>query len=116
MPDVSDSEELESQEDSAVLRELRAIRTQLDVLISLFLDQMSDEAFAFPRKVSHKTHRLKATRVKLRDGEIGRSVGSPAKDVNRRLSEYKSGDVIKRIKPRPKIGTGSSGSSGYSDD
>jgi len=88
------------QEDPKVVEKIDAIGKRLDVIISLLLDLMPDDAFAEPRKISHKVHRLKLTRVNLRDSDIGRVVGSPSKDVSSRLREYESEDVIKRIKKR----------------
>jgi hypothetical protein len=81
-----------------LLESLETITMQLDVVINLLLDALSDERFAEPRKVSHKVHRLALTRVALRDAHIGRIVGSPSKDVSSRLREYKSADVVRRQK------------------
>ena len=96
------------QEDSKLGEKLDAVGKRLDVIINLLLDLMPDEAFAEPRKVSHKVHRLKLTRVKLRDVDIGRVVGSKSKDVSRRLSEYKSEDVVRRTRKRNSEPTDSS--------
>lgn len=91
------------QDNITTIEVLEAIHTQLDVIISLLLDLMPEESFSNPRLVSHKTHRLNLTRVKLRDTDIGRMVGSPSKDVSRRLSEYDSTEVVKRS---TKMGSG----------
>lgn len=77
-----------------------ALGKRLDVVINLLLDIIPENTFAQPRKVSHKIHRLKLTRVALKDADIGRIVGSPGKDVNRRLSEYDSEAVVKRMRAR----------------